>query len=265
MISRRTFFAGACCALPTGAFGAPSRLPFLCATPDAGDHEPGRVGHTKSGSFPLVGATLDPSQLWRQEDGATPHTGLITLNVCFLNGTRADHDLVRQIAPQWTHGRLGRRIAFKFGVRASASHIRVKFRGGGASVSEVGRDNLKKTPDRRTMNLSVVDHRDILHEFGHALGLKHEHQHPTSGIRWNKPVVLRDLKQRAHWTKAMVEENIFKHFSKNCTCIGDPKPDPLSIMLYPIDPTWTLDGRGTHYNTKLSKRDVGCLEREYKA
>jgi hypothetical protein len=265
VISRREVLAGACCALAGPAFARPAQLPYLCATPDVSGHERGGIVKFEGRSFPLVGATLDPSQLWRKEDGATPNTGLITLNVCFLNGSAADHDLVKRIAPQWTHGRLGRRVAFKFGAWASASHIRIRFRGGGASVSDVGRDALKKSIHERTMNLSVVDRRDILHEFGHALGLKHEHQHPASGIRWNKPVVLRDLAQRAHWTKAMVEENIFKHFAKNCVCIGDPKPDPSSIMLYPIDSSWTLDGRGTQYNTELSRRDVACLEREYRA
>jgi hypothetical protein len=266
VISRRRFVAGACCLFPTTTtLARQPPLGFLCATPDVEGHPASSIPRHPPEPFPMVGATLDPSQLWRQGDGATPKTGLITLSVCFLNGTRTDHDLVRRIAPEWIKGRLGHRLAFRFGAAAEASHIRIKFRGGGASLSEVGRDNLIKPKEQRTMNLSVVDQRDILHEFGHALGLKHEHQHPNSGIRWNKPVVLRDLKRQAHWSSAMVEENIFKHFSKNCTCIGDKKPDPLSVMLYPIQPSWTLDRRGTGYNTTISARDRGCLEREYKA
>jgi hypothetical protein len=31
----------------------------------------------------------------------------------------------------------------------------------------------------------------VIHEFGHALGLIHEHQNPSGGIQWNKPVVCR--------------------------------------------------------------------------
>ena len=204
-------------------------------------------------------------KLWKPEDGATPHSGKITLNVCFLNGSNADHDTVRKLAPQWTQGRLGNRVVFRFDAPARSSQIRIRFRGRGASVTSLGREALKKTKHEETMHLSVVDQRDILHEFGHALGLSHEHQHPESGIRWNKRVVIGDLKREAGWTAEMCEKQIFEHLSKNCTCIGDPKPDPLSIMLYPIRKSWTLDHKGTRHNTTISERDHQCLEREYRA
>jgi hypothetical protein len=265
VINRRIFLAGACCVLPQArAFARQEPARFICATPDVDTHAQSWIV-TPHGRFPMVGATLDAAKLWRESDGATPNTGLITLNVCFLDGTPTEHAKVRRIAPQWTQGRLGRRVAFRFGVPARSSHIRIRFRGGGSSVSTVGRDNLAKPKSLWTMHLSVVDQRDILHEFGHVLGLKHEHQH-AGFIHWNKAVVRRELKAPpASWTDAMIEENIFKHFSKDCACIGDRKPDPLSIMLYPIDPSWTLDGHGTRRNTTISARDRGCLEREYKA
>ncbi len=264
MISRRSFFAGACCVLHgSPAFAlAPQR--YICATPDVTSLSHGTV-RAPSGRFPMVGATLDPSQLWRNQDGATPNSGKITLDICFLDGTETDRERVRRIAPEWTRGRLRRRIAFRFDAPAHSSHVRIKFRGHGASLSAVGRDNLAKPKSQWTMHLSVVDQRDIFHEFGHVLGLKHEHQH-ADFIHWNKAAVRRDLKRPpVSWTDAMIEENIFKHFNKDCSCIGDRKPDRLSVMLYPIDPSWTLDGRGTPRNTKISARDRGCLEREYKA
>lgn len=34
------------------------------------------------------------------------------------------------------------------------------------------------------------------HEFGHALGLAHEHQNPAGGIEWNEEVILRNLMGR---------------------------------------------------------------------
>jgi len=40
------------------------------------------------------------------------------------------------------------------------------------------------------MNLGFVDRPTVLHEFGHALGLIHEHQSPfKGGFEWNKDEV----------------------------------------------------------------------------
>ena len=41
------------------------------------------------------------------------------------------------------------------------------------------------TPDSDDDELRRV----VLHEFGHALGLIHEHQNPEGGIEWNEPAV----------------------------------------------------------------------------
>lgn len=259
---RRNLLKGACCLLcPTPAMAA-STAPFpICAAID-NDAPPvdlnavvARLGY---------GASLDPEKLWTEKDGATPGTGRITLDIAFIGGTQMQHATVRRFARQWLRGPLARRIAFRFGAPVAQSHVRVGFDPHAASTSSVGRDSLDpRHHGLPTVNLSKVDQRDVLHEFGHVLGLKHEHQHPNAGIRWNRPVVIADMWRRAKWSPEMVDENIFKHFSKHCVCIGDDKPDPLSVMLYPIPPTWTLDHRSTRYNTSISKRDRACLEREY--
>ena len=51
-----------------------------------------------------------------------------------------------------------------------------------------------------------------LHEFGHALGLIHEHQSPTAGINWNKEVVYQDMAGQG-WSRAKVDQHIFKKYS----------------------------------------------------
>ena len=44
------------------------------------------------------------------------------------------------------------------------------------------------------MNLGFIDRGTILHEFGHALGLIHEHQSPASGgFEWDREEVLSPL------------------------------------------------------------------------
>ncbi|HKG84980.1 MAG TPA: hypothetical protein VKB16_17765, partial [Beijerinckiaceae bacterium] len=66
-----------------------------------------------------------------------------------------------------------------------------------------------------TMHLADTEDRPVLHEFGHVLGLRHEHHHPASGIVWNKPVVYRELRQQFGWSKAMVDSNIFERFTQD--------------------------------------------------
>jgi hypothetical protein len=58
----------------------------------------------------------------------------------------------------------------------------------------------------------------VLHEFGHALGLVHEHQHPAGGIQWNRPQVLRDLSGPPNnWPLDVIEQNVFKPFEEGLT------------------------------------------------
>jgi len=69
--------------------------------------------------------------------------------------------------------------------------IRIAFNRSGGSWSFVGGENTTIKVDQPTMNLGWVDGADtvvsdsergvILHEFGHALGLMHEHQSPLRG------------------------------------------------------------------------------------
>ena len=270
MPSRRSFVLGACCLFhPWPAFAAVHPRAFICATPDgptsnAGPPEPDARSQSGFNGHHYRKATLNPHSLWSRSDGATPGTGVITLNVHFMNGTPRERALVRRVAPEWTMGDLGKRIHFRFDAPRTGSHIRVLFRGGKGNISEVGREALGVPELRHTMNLDDIDRRGILHEFGHVLGLRHEHQSPNNGIVWNKPVVIAELRASG-WSKYKVEENIFKRFSQDCACIGDTTVDPRSIMMYPIPRRWTLNGFSSHLNQNISARDRRCLVREYRA
>ena len=74
---------------------------------------------------------------------------------------------------------------------ASKGKIRITFQGRYASSSFVGREILWCDPEDATMNFARIDpytttpdsdeRAVILHEFGHALGMLHEHQSPARG------------------------------------------------------------------------------------
>ncbi len=106
--------------------------------------------------------------------------------------------------------------------------------------------------------------RTTIHEFGHALGLVHEHQHPTNNIPWNRPAVY-DYYYRTQnppWTPGQVDFNIFARYSAGETSFS--QYDPSSIMHYAIPSALLLDpSRAVGWNTVLSLTDKDFISRAY--
>jgi serralysin len=99
----------------------------------------------------------------------------------------------------------------------------------------------------------------ILHEFGHALGAVHEHERPYVQIPWNKEQVYKDLGGPPnYWDRNTVDQNMFTLYTLQDTQATAFDPD--SIMLYYFPASWTTNGKGTTYNTKLSTTDKAYAE-----
>jgi serralysin len=259
MLTRRDFIAGACCLLHAGPAAAAGRKErsFICGA----THAP-PLGWIGPSGIPLAGASFNDMQAWRVEDGATPKGDVITLDVHFMNGPKSDQRQFERIASEWTDKGLGERVRFRFGRPRAASQIRILFDPNKGYSSKVGRDNLGVPKNQPTMHLADTEHRPVLHEFGHVLGLRHEHHHPASGIVWNKPVVYRELKQQFGWSKAMVDSNIFERFTQDFSCGGEAF-DKNSVMIYEIPKRWTKNGFSSRLNTTISPGDRGCLLKNY--
>jgi hypothetical protein len=101
-----------------------------------------------------------------------------------------------------------------------------------------------------------------MHEFGHALGLIHEHQNPKGGIQWNEPAVKADLGGPPNnWDDATIRHNVLDHYpAKEVTA---SPVDKNSIMMYPIPASWTLDGFSADLNGDLSEQDRQFIRRAY--
>lgn len=102
----------------------------------------------------------------------------------------------------------------------------------------------------------------MLHEFGHAVGLIHEHQNPKGGIPWNKPAVIHDLSGPPNnWDEATIENNMFRYHPE--TDVEATDVDPTSIMMYPIPSVWTTNGFSAGLNSELSQNDKTLIRGAY--
>jgi len=172
-----------------------------------------------------------------------------TLRIRFMGGDEQQHDVVRQYAPQWCqHANL----TLEFNDHPQAE-IRIAFADDGA-WSYIATDALEIPADAPTMNFGWLDEGVVLHEFGHALGLIHEHQNPAGGIQWNRENVIRDLSGPPnYWDLATIEHNIFATYSQDL--VNGTTFDPESVMLYSFPADWTVDGFHSEPNDVLSDTD----------
>jgi hypothetical protein len=187
---------------------------------------------------------IDQYKIWK--------TGTV-LNVCFMSGDLGLRQFVADTAQMWTqHGNL--RLDFGKGqdlrdCSSQPSHIRIAFNPAG-NWSYVGTDSVRTDLRAPSMNLGVASgapftlmNRDelrgvILHEFGHAFGLQHEHQSPAAHCEaeFNWPVVYQRLGGPPNsWDKNTVDLNLRPLFVSSRLRLS--AYDRQSIMHYSL-PSW---------------------------
>lgn len=191
------------------------------------------------------------------------------ITVSFLDGDATVQQKVQNVAEQWTGPGMAN---LKFSFRDDNNTlIRISFQYEG-SWSVIGTE-CKTIVDQAepTMNFGWLTpdstdediRRVVLHEFGHAIGLIHEHQNPGSVIPWDRDAVKRNLSGPPNnWSDDVIEHNMFEPYDKaetNFTVI-----DPTSIMMYPIPKTWTIGGVfSAGLNDNLSARDKSFIREQY--
>jgi hypothetical protein len=152
-------------------------------------------------------------------------------------------------------------LNFSFIENPSNAIVRISFDQDGGAWSLVGTDHMGQK-DGATMNLGWFDVPTTIHEFGHLLGLIHEHQNPNGKtIMWDKPKVLEWAKETQGWSESTTEENIINKYDKNS--INGSDFDPLSIMLYFFPSSLTTNNSGTQQNFRLSGEDVMWISKTY--
>lgn len=173
-----------------------------------------------------------------------------TLRVRFLGGTPAEQAVVREQAGWWSQVA---NLNFDFN-NAPDAEIRITFDPNDGAWSYIGTDCRSIPLNEPTMNLGFLDGGTAAHEFGHAIGLAHEHQNPAGGIQWNEQVVIREMaKSPNFWDEQTTRHNILRKYSADQ--INGTAFDPDSIMLYFFPASWTLNDIGTKANEVISRMD----------
>lgn len=101
----------------------------------------------------------------------------------------------------------------------------------------------------------------VLHEFGHALGARHAHQHPDSNIPWDKQSTYTDALQRFGWSKETVDENILPS-PRNDQHRYQPY-DENSVMHYELRSQWTSNDWGQSQSREISDGDIAQMKQAY--
>ena len=200
-----------------------------------------------------------------------------TIKVCFISGSRKAQERVARIAREWMQYA---NVTFDFEENGAprackgdnSEDIKVTFEDNKGWWSVPGTISRKQNP---SMNLQFfgVDtpmlkngqpapeapmRATILHEFGHALGLMHEHQSPNANcdaeIDWDAAY---KVGAGIGWDKAQVDRN-FRQLV-NSTELNATEVDRKSIMHYSLPPVLFKRGKESACfvaeNQELSEQD----------
>lgn len=152
-------------------------------------------------------------------------------------------------------------LTIKFVDDPSSALIRIGFNSLDGAWSLLGTE-CKQEQTEPTMNLGWFDVATTMHEFGHALGLIHEHQNPRgNAILWNEQKVYKWASSTQGWDKETTYTNIIERSS--ISEINGSDFDPDSIMLYFFPAELTTNNKGTKQNLRLSGYDVEYLANTY--
>lgn len=196
-----------------------------------------------------------------------------TIYYCFLPGdhvgSNAQQDKVRNAIKEWSHYA---NVRFVEEVSPARCDVRITFDPNDGSWSYVGLDSRIIEPQDATMNLAWLqasgsmtanERASILHEFGHVLGLLHEHQSPAQGGTAINPQAALDLyRSGRHWTDKQIQDEIIDVYNQYDVS-NYSQVDVTSIMHCPQPKELTGLDHDIGFNKELSDLDKAYMVVQY--
>lgn len=247
------------------AFILAANMMTFTVSADELDKSSADTGHFSEAYPARIQARVDSFRKTMHSVGLSPQAGakgifvspllwppsLKKINICFFNGNVALRQLVVANALDWT--RFDANIPFDFGDTLNPrlckkevfSHIRIRLNDNGKNYSLLGILSYKILSQKEpSMQIQVIKkgqkrfvdpptlRRVILHEFGHALALGHEHQSPFAKCKndFNWDVIYKKMSgPPGNWDKKQIDRNMRE---MNLPGIFGTDFDKNSIMLY---------------------------------
>lgn len=136
-----------------------------------------------------------------------------------------------------------------------------------AGWSRIGKDAKEIPSSEFSMGINFKNDdnkviRTIQHEFGHALGLDHEHKHPDRTLEFDKEK-LYAYAQSVGMSKAETDSQILFKYHQKRLKIKTSDYDKKSIMHYEFASDLLKDGKGIGMNIELSEDDINFIKTLY--
>jgi len=171
-------------------------------------------------------------------------------------------EFILNIAGQWSeHGN----IYFSLSNNWDYADIRISFSQAGA-WSKIGTDARTVNPLFATMNFhhsswnnQTLLSSTVLHEFGHAIGLRHEHKSPLVPFKVDEQAAYAVYQQELGWDQNKVKNNIILLLNESETPLFVGDFDNESIMIYPFPRSIIEDD-----SLCPSNHEYFCVEPTYK-
>jgi hypothetical protein len=207
------------------------------------------------------------------------------LRVCFFGGSKDQRETIRKLASEWEGADNG--VKFDWGKKGFRDcekadpklvmHIRVGFDEPGffstygslAIFAKDYKDNSLNLEGYDKMSAKEIMEKDggywagtVRHEFGHAIGLFHEHQSPKSTCEddFDWDLIYKTFAAPPDsWDKDMVDSQMRKLTDPD---IDSTKFDPLSVMKYYYDPKMFKNGDKSSCYVAQSNNAISELDRK---